>query len=448
MTPVRTMMVGLAVMLSAMQLPTQALAAGDHYMCYTAKLSKGQPKLTAGSVSLKDQLGGPQTYDVKKIVTICNPAATNGAAPQSPLVHQLGLQIKAQTGAPKFVKSDHLTIDELGRLSLTFLKPDTLLDVSAKVLGAGGTPPLASDGGVDRFMCYTVKSAKGAPKFVAPPSPTVTDEFVSGQVFDLKKVQHVCTPVDKNGETPGAETHTGHLVCYQAVPTGAPQFSKPQVSINSTNFGPWVLDSLAPSELCVPALKDNVCDFLDPSECMYPFPNDWFTVADPTTDTGRRVHFTLGGMPTNVSQTPITPDDYNLNDGFSPGSSMLLHVPGVDLGVTGAAPVTDTARSLAADTPIVLVNAATHEHHLMWAEIDSNASTGYRWNLVEKPDEAVLGSASSEYTQTGEAIGSAGVETWRFAATGAGQTSLRLAYFRPFDPQDVQGEFELRVEVK
>jgi len=80
--------------------------------------------------------------------------------------------------------------------------------------------------------------------------------------------------------------------------------------------------------------------------------------------------------------------------------------------------------------------------------LDSNASTGYRWNLVEKPDEAVLGLASSEYTQTGEALGSPGVETWRFEATGAGKTSLRLAYFRPFDPQDVQGEFELRVEVK
>ncbi len=389
MTPVRTMMVGWAVVLSAMQLPTQGLAAvapGDHYMCYKAKLSKGQPTFGATSVSLKDQLGGPQTYDVKKIVTICNPAEKNGEAPQSPLVHQLGLQIKAQTGAPKFVQSVHLTDDQFGRLTLTFLAPDTLLDVSAKVLGGGGTPPLASNGGVDRFMCYKVKTAKGAPKFVRPPSPTVTDEFVSGQVFDLKRVQHVCTPVDKNGETPGAETHTGHLVCYQAaLPTGAPKFSKPQVSVNSTNFGGWVLDSIAPSELCVPALKDNMCDFLDPSACMYPFPNDWFTVPDSTTDTKRRVHFALDGMPRNVAQTPITVDDYNLNDGFSPGASILLHVPGVDLGMTGAAPITDLARSLDADAPIVLVNASTLQHHLMWAEVDSNASSAATRSLIIRP---------------------------------------------------------------
>ena len=389
MTPVRTMMIGWAVVLSAMQLPTQGFAAagpGDAYMCYKAKLSKGQPKFAPTTASLKDQLGGPQTYDVTKIVTICNPADTTGVAPQHPLVHQLGVQIKAQAGAPTFVQSVHVTDDQFGRLTLSFTPPDTLLDVSAKVLGGGGTPPLASNDGVDRFKCYKVKTAKGAPKFVPPPSPTVTDEFVSAQVFDLKKVQHVCTPVDKNGETPGAETHTGYLVCYQAaLPKGAAKPSKHQVSVNSTNFGGWVLDSATPSELCVPALKDNMCDFLDPSFCMYPFPNDWFTVPDPTTDTKRRVHFAPDGMPHNSSGVPITADDYNLNDGFSPGPSILLHVPGVDLSMTGAAPVTDVERSLDADAPIVLVNASTGQHHIMWAEIDSNASSAATRSLIIHP---------------------------------------------------------------
>ena len=393
MTRARTMLVGWAVMLSATQLPTRGLAAagpGDAYMCYKAKLSKGQPAFAATTASLQDQLGGPQTYGVSKIVTICNPADTTGTAPQNPLVHQLGVQIKAQSGAPKFVKSDHLTDDQFGRLQLTFVAPDTLLDVSAQVSGSGGATPLASSGSADRFMCYKATTAKGTAKFVPPPSPTVTDDFVSGQTFDLKKVQHVCTPVDKNGETPGAETHAGHLVCYQAaLPKGAPKFSKPQVSVNSTNFGGWVLDALAPSELCVPALKDNMCDFLDPSRCMYPFPNDYFTVVDSTADTKRRVRFALDGMPRNASNTPIAVDDYNLNDGFSPGASILLYVPGVDLGMTGAAPVTDIARSLDADAPIVLVNAKTGQHHIMWAEIDSNASSAATRSLIIRPAVAL-----------------------------------------------------------
>ena len=127
------------------------------------------------------------------------------------------------------------------------------------------------------------------------------------------------------------------------------------------------------------------CDFLDPSVCLHPFPNDYFTVADPTTDTGRRVHLALAGMPRNASQKPIDPTDYNRNDGFSPGASMVLRVPGVDLGVTGAAPITDIERSLDADAPIVLVNATTLAHHLLWAEIDSNASSEASRAVIIRP---------------------------------------------------------------
>ena len=117
------------------------------------------------------------------------------------------------------------------------------------------------------------------------------------------------------------------------------------------------------------------CDFLDPSVCLYPFPSDWLTMADPTTDSGRRLHFATASMPRNVSGMPMGASDYNLNDGFSPGVSMITRVPNVDLGVTGAAPITDVARSLDANTPVVVVNASTLQHHLVWAEIDSNATT-------------------------------------------------------------------------
>ena len=127
------------------------------------------------------------------------------------------------------------------------------------------------------------------------------------------------------------------------------------------------------------------CDFLDTSDCLFPFPSDYLTVADPSTDTGRRVHFAVASMPRNVSMTPIEPSDYNLNDGFSPGASILLHVPGVDLAMTGAAPITDMARSLDADAPVVLVNASTLAHHLMWAELDANATTDATRALIIRP---------------------------------------------------------------
>ena len=76
------------------------------------------------------------------------------------------------------------------------------------------------------------------------------------------------------------------------------------------------------------------CDSLDPALCLLPFPNDKFTVADPGTKTGRRVAFSPTAMPRNGTDItggelggegkPIDPTEWNRNDGFSPGSMVIL----------------------------------------------------------------------------------------------------------------------------
>jgi len=124
------------------------------------------------------------------------------------------------------------------------------------------------------------------------------------------------------------------------------------------------------------------CEFLDASDCLYPFPSDFLTVADPTTDTGRRVNFSVDAMPANTAAIQIDPTPYHGSDGFSQGTSMVMRVPNVDLAMTDAAPITDIERSLDADAPVVVVNAATLEHHLMWVELDANATT--------EPDTALI----------------------------------------------------------
>ncbi|MGS2620035.1 hypothetical protein ACVCAH_37030, partial [Micromonospora sp. LZ34] len=96
------------------------------------------------------------------------------------------------------------------------------------------------------------------------------------------------------------------------------------------------------------------CDPIDPTACLLPFPNDYFTVPDPASPTGKRVRFAAFSMPANVHGTPINPAEWNRQDGFSPGSPILVHVPGLDAAATGIAPVTDIGRSLAPDAPIVL----------------------------------------------------------------------------------------------
>src|SRR5215204_6800683 len=72
------------------------------------------------------------------------------------------------------------------------------------------------------------------------------------------------------------------------------------------------------------------CDPLDPAVCLQPWPNDFFTRPDASTRTGKRLALPLLGMPRNAAGVPIRPDEYNRNDGFSPGSPIHTKVPGLD----------------------------------------------------------------------------------------------------------------------
>ena len=127
------------------------------------------------------------------------------------------------------------------------------------------------------------------------------------------------------------------------------------------------------------------CDNRDRSECLLPFPNDRFTVADRSTATGRRVNLPLLAMPRNIAGKPIDPTELNRNDGFSPGSMILTVIPGLDLAKTGGAPITDMARSLDPDQPIVVLNTRTGKRHPFWAELDANTTDPARRALIVRP---------------------------------------------------------------
>ena len=112
------------------------------------------------------------------------------------------------------------------------------------------------------------------------------------------------------------------------------------------------------------------CDPIDTTQCLLPFPDDYFTVPA-NTSTGHRLAFPLESMPKNNAGVPINPSDLNQSDGFSPGSEIIVRVPGVDLHVSGAAPITDIARSLDRTSPIVLLDTNTGQRVPYWAELDS-----------------------------------------------------------------------------
>jgi hypothetical protein len=127
------------------------------------------------------------------------------------------------------------------------------------------------------------------------------------------------------------------------------------------------------------------CDVLDPVECLYPFPDDYFTVPDAATATGRRLDFQVVTMPRNAEGTPIDPTAWNRSDGFSPGAAILTFVPGLDLAQTGAAPLTDIGSSLRADAPIVLLDATTGRRVPYWAELDATAPSDAMRSLIVHP---------------------------------------------------------------
>jgi hypothetical protein len=132
---------------------------------------------------------------------------------------------------------------------------------------------------------------------------------------------------------------------------------------------------------------DEACDPTDPLRCLLPFPNDRFTVPA-ATPTGLRVDLSPLAMPANVAGVPIRPDEWNRNDGFSPGAMALTYVPGLDLDTTfgltargldadgtGAAQIRQPSLSVATDAPIVLLNATTGERHPYVAELDTHPDT-------------------------------------------------------------------------
>ncbi len=121
------------------------------------------------------------------------------------------------------------------------------------------------------------------------------------------------------------------------------------------------------------------CDFIAEPEnpaCMLPFPDDYYTVADPSSATGRKVDFKSEAMPANDEHEHIEAEPYDASDGFSPGSTILLKVPGINTvgGVRRlkAAPINNIGKYTEPNSPIVVIDAQTGARWPIWVEIDSH----------------------------------------------------------------------------
>jgi hypothetical protein len=117
-----------------------------------------------------------------------------------------------------------------------------------------------------------------------------------------------------------------------------------------------------------------ICDPIDPSMCMLPWPDNFYTRPDRSTPTGLRLNVDPAATPRNAAGVGIDPTDWNRLDGFSPGSPIVTRVPGMDnpqaFANTHAPTNIDIQRSLESDSPIVVLDATTGRRWPVWAEID------------------------------------------------------------------------------
>ena len=160
------------------------------------------------------------------------------------------------------------------------------------------------------------------------------------------------------------------IATASASPTATPS-ATPSFEPGSCD-DPAVRDS---EPLCALDEQATPCDFLVPEKCLLPYPSSFFLRTDPATATGFRVNYARDAMPPNAGGVHIDPTEWNTLDGFSPGPIIEALFPqGVDLLASDVATITDFARSLAADSPTVLIDAATGEHVPHFAELDVQAS--------------------------------------------------------------------------
>ena len=75
-------------------------------------------------------------------------------------------------------------------------------------------------------------------------------------------------------------------------------------------------------------------------------------------------------------------------------------------------------------------------NEIVTIKLESNITTGYRWNLSNETDTSILSIISLEYKQTDtdkKLVGAGGYETFTFKANSKGNTTIVLTYNKPWE---------------
>lgn len=118
--------------------------------------------------------------------------------------------------------------------------------------------------------------------------------------------------------------------------------------------------------------------------CLLPWPSATYLKTDSAAVSGFRVDLPTAAMPTNEDGQAVEPDGFNRYDGFSLSGPMLVAFP-TGVSATGLPSFKNPDESLAATSPIALIDIDHAERTPFFAEIDQNTADVNKRDLIIRP---------------------------------------------------------------
>ena len=82
-------------------------------------------------------------------------------------------------------------------------------------------------------------------------------------------------------------------------------------------------------------------------------------------------------------------------------------------------------------------------------ELDSNPTTGYNWNWVNKKSVSIIDTFDYKYIpNTPVLMGSGGKAIWKFKGIKSGTDTIKLEYCRSWEPNSTVAKKTITVKVK
>jgi len=151
---------------------------------------------------------------------------------------------------------------------------------------------------------------------------------------------------------------------------------------------PTPIDPADQRALATAVLGAGPCDVLDPTACLLPFPSNHFTVEQLGSATRRRVNLPTGLLANRAGAT-FDPTEWNRNDGFSPGTPIMVGAPRVDLARSGLPTIGDIGASLQPGSASMLFDLDAGRALAHWTELDTTAPTDAERLLIMHPAAAL-----------------------------------------------------------